>query len=131
MVENAKWVMAEILRIFWKGAKTDVSLIIKDIIQYDIPCIKEIDNRVLVQRTDCTTDEEILLILFFKGDDGVGRQYLQKCIPAHATSINGALRKLSSKSVRAITEKENGNFILTDIGVRKVLFELAEKITLK
>lgn len=131
MLENANWVMAEIIRLFWKGAKPDASKIIRNIIQYDIPCIKEIDDRVLVQRTDCTVEEEILLILFFKGEDGASRPYLQKSIPVHSTSINTSLRNLLSKYVREITLKKDDNFILTDIGVRKVLFELAEKITLR
>lgn len=131
IMDNAKWVIAEILRIFWKGRKTDISKLIRDIIQYDIPCIRVVEGRILVQRTDCTVEEEILIILYFIGEDGAGREFLKRSIPKHPTSINLALRQLSSPKKRMIIQKNSGNFILTDIGIKYVMFTLSDKIKLK
>lgn len=56
----ARWVMSEILRIFWGGSHADIARAIREIVRYQVPAVLVIDDRPLVLRTDCTVEEEIL-----------------------------------------------------------------------
>ncbi len=129
IIENVRWVMSEILRIFWNGDRTEVSRIIKEILRYDLPAVFEIEDRRLLLRTDCSVEEEILILLYNSGEQGLSRKKLGEAIPKAASSVTNSLRKLCSARKREIA-KRGGGFIITPLGTKRIHEDLAEKLTL-
>lgn len=130
LIENSRWVLSEILRVFWRRNKTDVASAIRQIVHFDIPAIGEFDGRLLVQRIDCTTEEEILILLYFSGEYGLSRQEIGSFVQKDQSGITRTLRTLSSNVKRQIIQLKNGKYRLTDIGVCRVLNDLADKLNL-
>ena len=129
VLEVARWVLSEIMRVFWKGQRAQVASIIRQLAQYDIPVIGDYEGRLYVHRTDCSTEEEILIILHHVGEEGLSRTDLGRFVNKDSSAISRALQKLCSNQRREIIKMNNGNFRLTDIGIRLVLTKLAEKLT--
>ena len=71
-----RWTTAEVLRVFWSGSTSDVVRAIKEIVRFEVPAILEVDGRHLVMRTDCTIEEEVLLLLHSAGESGLPRSEL-------------------------------------------------------
>lgn len=130
VIENSRWVLGEILRIFWTGDLVIIAQTIRELLQYEIPAIGKYDDFLLVQRTDCTAEEEILLLLQFAGENGISRQDLGRFVQKDASTISNAIRKLGLKNLRQIIRLKNGNYRLTDKGIQRVLGELGEKLLL-
>jgi hypothetical protein len=130
LVEGCRWVLAEILRLFWAGDRRRVSVVIQQILNFDIPSIRMFDDSFLVQRTDCSTEEEILLLLYHSREVGLNRAQLGRSVQKAPSAVTNALKRLTSSKVRQVHTLRNGNFCLTDIGVKKVLTELAAKLIL-
>jgi hypothetical protein len=130
LLESCRWVLSELLRLFWKGDRKEVSSIIKQILKYEIPSIRTFDDNLLVQRTDCSTEEEILILLYYSRDVGLSRTQLGQFVQKAPSAITNAIKFLASSKMRQIYKLKNGNFCLTDIGARRVLSELANKLVL-
>lgn len=130
VVENARWVLSEILRLFWTADRSEVASTIRQIVQFDIPAIGEYENRLLVQRTDCTAEEEILILLHHAGEYGLTRREIGNFVQKDQSSVTRALRNLCSNRKREVIRLKNGNCRLTDIGVGHVLNSLAAKLSL-
>lgn len=130
IVENARWVLSEILRLFWTGDRSYVASAIRQIVQFDIPVIGEYEGLLLVQRTDCTAEEEILILLHYAGEDGLSRQDIGNFVQKGQSGVTRALRNLCSNRRREVIQLNNGNYRLTDIGIRHVLSSLADKLNL-
>ena len=130
VMESARWLLGELLRVFWTQDRAVVAEAVRDIVRFEVPAIAEFNGKPLLQRTDCTTEEEALLLLHHAGDAGLSRYELGQSIPKSPSSVSGALKKLSSSTVREIVQDANSRFILTGLGVRRVLNELAAKLHL-
>lgn len=130
VLENARWVLSELLRVFWTADRREVAATIRQIVQYDVPVIGVFDDRPIVQRGDCSTQEEIILILHYAGEDGLNRTDIGRSVLKSPASVSGALTILASAQRREIIKLKNGNYRLTDIGVKRVYSELAEKMVL-
>lgn len=130
VIANARWVLAELLRVFWSGSRSTVARVVRDIVRFEVPAVLELGGRVLLQRTDCTTEEEIILLLHHAGEEGLDRGQLGRNVLKSAPSITNALKKLSSSSVRQVLQTTSGSYVLTDLGLRRVANELADKLTL-
>lgn len=130
LLESCRWVLAELLRLFWNGDRKEVSTIIREILKFDIPSIRAFENSLLVQRTDCSAEEEILLLLYYSREAGLSRAELGRYVQKAPSAITNAIKSLASSKVRQIHKLTNGNFCLTDIGIRRVLSELADKLVL-
>ena len=128
VLENTRWVFSEFLRLFWKADLSQVAQAIRQIVQYDIPVIGIYDGCPFVQRTDCSVEEEILILLHHAGENGLSRKEIGKSIPKDPSSITKALTKLVSPSHREIKQLQNANYRLTDPGIRRVLKDLADKL---
>jgi len=128
LVDSCRWILSEFLRLFWKGDRKEVAKLIKQILKYEIPSIKKFEDCLLLQRTDCSTEEEILLLLYYSGDSGLNRSALGRFVQKSPTSVTKAIEYLISSKVRQIYKLTNGDFCLTDIGIRRVLSELADKL---
>lgn len=131
VISNTKWVLSEFLRVFLTSDRNLVENTIRDILEFDLPVIGDFDGQLLVQRTDCNADEEILILLHFAGQNGFNRKQLGQYVQKAASAITTSLKKLSSGQERKIIKLTNGNFRLTDIGNRFVLTNLADKLKLK
>jgi len=130
IISNVRWVMAELLRVFWKGDKREVGRIVKEILRFDIPAVLSMDDRQLVMRTDCTVEEEIIILLHNAGETGMSREELGKAIPKAASTITNGLVRLGPAERREVVKKDDGKFILTPLGAKRIREELSEKLTL-
>lgn len=130
VVETSRWVLAELLRIFWRGDRSQVASAIREILQYELPVIGKFEDALLVQRIDCSVEQEILILLHYGGEIGLSQQQLKKYIPKDASGISRGLSKLGPAGERQIIKLANGNFRLTDLGSREVLTALADKLVI-
>lgn len=131
VLANCKWVLSEILRIFLTADRQLVVSLIRDIVEFDLPVIGDYDGVLMVQRTDCNTDEEILILLHYCGDSGLGRTKIGNYVQKSASAITKSLKKLSSTAERKVIKLGNGNYRLTDLGNRYVLNELRNKLNVE
>ena len=131
VISSVRWVMAELLRVFWSGDRGEVARAIGEIVKYDVPAVLSLDNRHLVMRTDCTVEEEILLLLYNTGDIGLSRQELGSSIPKSAGSITNALGQLGPRKKREVVKTDEGQYVLTPVGAKRVREELSHKLTVR
>lgn len=130
VIANSKWVLSEFLRVFLTSERVLVEDTIRNILEFDIPVIGDYEGQLIVQRTDCSADEEIIILLHFAGQNGFNRKQLGQFVQKGAPAITTSLKKLSSGQERKIIKLANGNFRLTDIGHRFILTNLADKLKL-
>src|SRR5207245_880237 len=76
LMESVRWAMNEVLRIFWNGDREAVAKAIRELLQFDVPCIGKFQNVLVVQRTDLTAEEEVLVLLHYAGEGGFTRREL-------------------------------------------------------
>lgn len=128
VISNVRWVIAELFRVFWSGDRRKVSSVIKELLRYDVPSVFSMDDRKLVVRTDCTVEEEILILLCNEGGKGMSRRELGKSIPRAASLVTKALKNLMSHDKREVVRRSDGYFILSPMGSRRIREELSEKL---
>jgi hypothetical protein len=131
VMSNTKWVLAEFLRVFITSDLDLVECIIRDILEFDLPVIGDYDGLLVVQRTDCSTDEEILILLHYGGQIGFNRTEIGQFVQKSASGITTSLKKLSSGQQRKIIKLQSGNFRLTDNGNHYVINNLANKLRIE
>lgn len=131
IVATVRWVMSEVLRVFWKGAHSAVASAIREIVRFQVPAVLAIDGRHLVMRTDCTVEEEILLLLHNAGEEGMTRNLLGEAVPKSPAAVTNALKYLCSSSCRQVLKRKANSYVLTPNGQKRVREELSEKLALK
>lgn len=130
LIEAVRWAFNETLRLFWNGDREDVARAIRELLQFDVPCVGAFESVLLVQRTDLTVDEEVLVLLHYAGEQGFTRTELGKYVKAAASSITEALQRLSGAASRRIVTLPSGRFRLTDLGSKHIRENLAQKLLL-
>jgi hypothetical protein len=130
VLENSRWVLSEILRLFWTADRRLVAHAIRQIVQYDVPCIGVFEGKPLVQRTDCSPEEEILILLHHAGEQGLSRNELGRFVLRLPPTVTRTIALLGSAQLRQIVRLANGNYRLTDLGIRRVITELADKLVI-
>lgn len=128
LIEAVRWCMNEMLRVFATGNREEVAKIIREILQFDVPCIGVYENIIIVQRTDLKPDEEILVLLHFAGEAGFSRTEIGRHSMLKPPAVTTTLAKLCSATMRQVVKLENGNFRLTDLGSRRIRLELPDKL---
>lgn len=131
IISLSRWAMAEFLRIFWQGDRAQVSKTIREIVRYEVPAILASDEGFFVLRTDCSVDEEILLLLHRVGEVGLSRSDLGKSIPKPAPQVTKAIQRLDSSRQREIIQKGDGKYILTPNGTKRIVTDLSQKLRLE
>ena len=131
VIANSKWVLSEFLRIFLTSDLNQVEDLIRNILEFDLPVIGDYDGQLIVQRTDCSTEEEILILLHYAGVNGFDRTQIGKYVQKAQSSITNTLKKLESNSNRKIFKLPNGNYRVTDVGNRHVISNLSDKLHLQ
>lgn len=130
VIESVRWVMNELLRVFWSGDREIVAKAIREILQFDVPAIGVFDDKILVQRTDLSPEEEILILLHFSGEQGFPRSRIGQVAQCPAPTITRAIQKLIAPNLRQIIQLSNGNYRLTDLGSKRIRENLADKLRL-
>jgi hypothetical protein len=128
VIDNSRWVLSELLRIFWSGDRKEVARAIREILQYEIPAVGRFGEDRLVQRPDCSAEEEILLLLRDGGEGGLLREQLGRFVKKTAGRVTQAIQKLERR--REIIQTRDGLYRLTDLGALRVIQDLADKIQL-
>ena len=131
VVESVRWVMNETLRHFWSGDREVVAITIRELLQFDVPAVGVFEDIVLVQRTDLTDDEELLILLHFSGEEGLSRRDLGIHALMAPPNVTKSIQRLIDKSCRQVVKLSGGNYRLTDLGSKRVREELASKLLLQ
>jgi hypothetical protein len=130
MVEAVRWCMNETLRIFWTGDREAVARAIRELLQFDVPCVGKFEQVLLVQRTDLSAEEEVLVLLHYAGEKGFERREIGAYAKAPHQRVGEALKRLESPEVREIITLPSGAIRLTDLGAKRVRERLADKLLL-
>ena len=128
VLENARWLLAELLRVFWTGDLAVVARAVQAIVRFEVPAVLELGGQMLLQRTDCTTEEEVLLLLYHAGETGLNRYDLGQAVPKSPSSVTKALGRLRDARMRQVLRTAEDRYVLTDLGVQRVLNQLGEKL---
>ena len=130
VIECVRWVTNEILRIYWRGDREAVAKAIRELLQFDVPAIGVFEGLVLVQRTDLSPEQEILLLLHYAGEQGFSRNALGQAAQCLPSTVTRSLQKLVAPDSRQVIQLPGGNYRLTDLGSKRVREELASKLTI-
>jgi hypothetical protein len=130
IIANVRWLMAEILRVFWTADRSQVSRAIREIVRYQVPAVLSIDGRHLVLRTDCDADEEILILLHNVGEIGMTRGELGTSVQFAPSTITNGLKLLGSPKYRQVIKTTDGKYVLTPLGTKRLKEDLSRKLTL-
>jgi hypothetical protein len=131
VIESVRWLMNETLRIFWTDDREKVAKAIREILQFDVPCIGKYEDEILVQRTDLKPEEEILVLLHFAGEVGMNRTELGSYSLLAPPAVTRAIAKLTAANCRQVIKLSSGQFRLTDLGSKRIREDLAEKLLLQ
>lgn len=116
IIEMVRWCFAETLRVFWKGTdREQVAKAIRELLTFDVPCIGKFEEIIMVQRTDLTAEEELLVLLHYAGEQGFTRTELGKHAMLKAPAVTTALQKLTTPEVRQVVQLKSGKYRLTDL----------------
>lgn len=118
VLESARWVLAEILRIFGSIPRDDLAEIIQSLSRFPQPLIRMFGEVALLQSTTFTTEEEILAHLLF-ADSGLTATELTKAIPKDPSGIRRAATRLTTPKLRQVVLREKA-YMITDLGIQRV-----------
>lgn len=130
LIESVRWCMMETLRVFWQGDQEVVAKAIRELLQFDVPCIGTFEGAILVQRTDLTAEEELLVLLHYAGEVGFSRGELGQHAKRTSPRVSEALDKLTSAKVRQVILTPSGHYQLTGLGHKRIREQLAGKLLL-
>jgi hypothetical protein len=132
IMENVRWAFAETLRLFWKGSdREQVAKAIRELLQFDVPCIGKFEDVIMVQRTDLSAEEEVLVLLHYAGEQGFSRTELGKYAMVSNSSVTLALSKLTAPSTREVMQLPNNKrYRLTDLGSKRIREKMPDKLLL-
>ena len=129
IMENVRWAFAETLRISWKGTdREQVAKAIRELLQFDVPCIGKFEDVIMVQRTDLSAEEEVPVLLHYAGEQGFTRTELGKYAMVSPASVTTALKKLVSPEVRQVKQLPNDRYRLTGLGSKRIREQMPDKL---
>lgn len=131
IIEMVRWLFAETLRVFWSGIdREQVAKAIRELLTFDVPCIGKFEEVIMVQRTDLSAEEEVLVLLHYAGEQGFSRTEVGKYAMVSPGSVTTALQKLTAPDVREVIKLISGKFRLTDLGSKRIREKLPDKLLL-
>lgn len=131
MMEAVRWAMTEVLRIFWVDDRNAAARTISELLRFDVPCVGKFESVLLVQRTDLHPEEEILVLLHYAGEQGFNRRELGQYAMCSAPAITKAIDALTSSKSREVIQVNDGRFVITDLGQKRLRENLVEKLLLE
>ena len=126
VLEAARWLFSETLRLFWTGDREAVAAAVRETLRFDVPCIGSFGGARLVQRPGLDPEREVLLLLYDAGESGASRSDLVRDALCPGSTVDTILARLCSPDVRAAVKVGRGLYRLGDIGVRRVREDLAD-----
>src|SRR5262249_7524039 len=118
----------EVLRVFAQADRDVVARMIRELLQFDVPCVGVFDDIILVQRTDLSPEQEVLVLLHYAGEPGFTRSELGRYARCAAPRVTEAVQRLRAPDRREIVSPAGSRFRLTDLGSRRVREELPDKL---
>ena len=86
---------------------------------------------IVVQRTDLHPEEEILVLLHYAGERGFNRRELGIHAMCTPPAVTKAIKALTSPIQREVVQVNDGRFILSDLGHKRVREHLAGKLVVQ
>jgi hypothetical protein len=131
IVDMVRWSFAETLRLFWKGTdREQVAKAIRELLQFDVPCIGKFEDVIIVQRTDLSAEEEVLVLLHYAGEQGFTRGEVGKYARCSPASVTNALKKLTSSGIREVVKLKSDRYRLSELGSKRIREQLPDKLLL-
>jgi hypothetical protein len=130
IIEAVRWAMADTLRLFTNATPDQAASMIREILQFDVPCIGKFEHVIMVQRTDLSPEEEVLVLLHYAGENGFTRNELGHYAQCSAASVTRTLQKLQAPDCRQVVAV-GSCFRLTDLGSKRIREQLASKLLLQ
>ncbi|WP_394612970.1 hypothetical protein JNUCC0626_23725 [Lentzea sp. JNUCC 0626] len=127
IVESARWVLSEILRIFVQSNREQVAEAVRNLARFPQPLIRTYGDIPLLQSVTFTTEEEILAHLLY-ATDGLPVSDLIATIPKDPSGVRRAVKKLAAAACRQIVQRGQRWFI-TDLGINRIEDRIAKEIT--
>jgi hypothetical protein len=118
IVEAARWILADLLRIFVTKDRNEIATVIRGLARFPQPLIRTYEDLPLLQAVSFTTEEEVLAHLL-NAVDGLNIGDLISLIPKDQSGVRRAVRKLASPQVRQTVER-SGRWIITDLGIKRI-----------
>lgn len=131
IIEVIRWAMNETLRLFWQGDRDAVAKAIRELLQFDVPCVGVFEDVLLVQRTDLAPEEEVLVLLHYAGERGFTRTELGRHAQCSPASVTRSVQKLEAPNCRQIVLVGDTRYRLTDLGSKRIREQLAAKLLLQ
>ena len=120
IIEMVRWAFADTLRRFWSGVdREQVAKAVRELLSFDVPCIGKFEEVIMVQRTDLSAEQELLVLLHYAGEQGFSRTELGKYAMVSKASVTTALQKLISPDIREVVQLLSGKYRLTDVGAKE------------
>ena len=131
IIEMVRWAFADTLRKFWSGVVGEqVAKAVRELLSFDVPCIGKFEEVVMVQRTDLSAEQELLVLLHYAGEQGFSRTELGKYAMVSKASVTTALQKLISPDIREVVQLLSGKYRLTDLGSKRIREKMPDKLLL-
>lgn len=124
VTETVRWIMCELVRIFWTGNTTTAATVVKEVVTYRLPAIFRDGDAPLVQHTGLSTEDEILILPYDARSSGMTLAQLKRSIPKHRTTIQKGLTAIVRE--RLVISLAVKSWILTDRGRRTVETTLSD-----
>lgn len=128
VLEGVRWLFGETLRVWWKDDREQVASAIRELLQFDVPAVGQFGDVLMVQRTDLSPSEEILVLLHYAGENGFSRKELGQYVMHSAPRVTEALQYLTDPKSRQVVKVGSGKYRLTDLGSKHVRQQLADKL---
>lgn len=126
IVEAARWVLADILRILIKTNRDEIAAIIRALARFPQPLVRVYDGVPLLQSVSFTAEEEVLAHLL-NAEDGLTVSDLTAAIPKDSSGVRRAVKKLAGAPMRQVTIR-SGRCIITDLGVSRIEDRIAREL---
>jgi hypothetical protein len=130
LIESVRWLFNEIIRMYWAGDAESAAVAIREILKFDVPCIGQYEDILLVQRTDLSNEEELLVLLHYAGETGFSRTALGRHSHASPSSVTTILQRLCSAAYRQVVFT-GGCYKLTELGSKRMRDTLTDKLLLQ
>lgn len=128
IAECVRWLMMEAIRLFLQCSQESAVKLIRELLEFDVPCVGKFDDVLLVQRTDLSSEEEILILLHYSGQSGLSRRDIGIHCLCAASAISKSISKLASPNYRQVIKLPSGNFRLSDLGEKRIREKMADKL---
>jgi hypothetical protein len=129
VVESARWVFAELIRILVTSNREDVAEIVRKVARFPLPLIRTYSDVPLLQSVSFTTEEEVLAHLM-NAERGLLIGELITSIPKSASGVRLAVKNLESAKFRQIVSRSS-RYSITDLGIRRIELRIAQETDLK